>query len=145
MLMGAVALWATAACVTPGTDVVRPSIATPPAAVAASQPPRERTPRPLPEPDMRSRFAPPLDVEISISRNGVLEAITAPGASCSATVAFVPAADVPDGLRPVRIADRSGRVAWTYGAVPGAPSGIQTVNCSRGGQLVTATARLAGQ
>lgn len=142
--MGLVTLAAAVACVQ-GSANGRPSIVTPPATLAASPPPRERMPRPLPEPDLRSRFAPQLDVQITISRNGRLEAVTAPGASCTATLVFsVAPAEVPDGLKAVRIADRGGLVVWTYDAVPSAGGGLQTVTCTRGTQQASATARIAG-
>lgn len=125
-------------------DIPAPSIVTPPPSrteVAAAAG-RDR-PRPLPEPDMRGRFAPQLDVQITVSRNGAVEASTTPGATCMATLGLSsgPVA-APDGLRPERVADGIGRVAWTYEPLAAtAGSGSHTVSCARGGPQVTATAR----
>jgi hypothetical protein len=91
---------------------------------------------------MRSRFAPQLDVQITLSRDGALEASTAPGAICTATLGLWSGrVAAPDGLRAERVADRIGQVAWTYEPLAAsAGSGFHTVSCARGGLQVTATA-----
>jgi len=125
----------------PATDTARPSVVTPQAVAVASPSARERMPRPLPEPDLRSRFAPGLDVEVTVSRIGFVEAHTAPDASCTATLVLASGpSDVPEGLRHVGIADRTGRVAWAYEAPAGAGNGSHSVTCSRAGRQVTAVA-----
>lgn len=123
-------------------DVAPPSVVTPPPTSVAATPARDRVPRPLPEPDMRSRFAPQLDVLITVSRNGVLEALTLPSAICTATLVLSSGrVAVPDGLRPERVADRIGKVAWTYEPLAaGAGTGFHTVSCARGGVELAATA-----
>jgi len=122
---------------TTAPDVARPSIATPPPATSALAPARDRGPRPLPEPDVRGRFAPQLDVEITVSRSGILEARTAVGASCTASVMLAGGSSAI--TMPLRVADQSGRVAWSYDVV-GAGSGVHTVSCARGGQQATSGA-----
>jgi hypothetical protein len=131
-----VATCASCATATP-PDVARPSIATPPPAVSALAPARDRGPRPLPEPDVRGRFAPQLDVEITVSRSGGVEARTAAGASCTASVMLAGGSSVM--TMPLRVADPDGRVAWTY-ETAGAGGGTHTVSCTRGGQQVTSGA-----
>ena len=123
-------------------DITPPSVVTSPTPVAAT-PARDRVPRPLPEPDLRSRFAPQLDVQITVSRNGVLEALTLPSAICTATLVLSSGrVAVPDGLRPERVADHVGRVAWTYEPLAAdAGTGFHTVSCARGGLELAATAR----
>jgi hypothetical protein len=121
-------------------DVARPSIVTPPPTVVASARARDRIPRAVPEPDARNQFAPQLDVEISVSRNGFVEARTAPGASCSASLVRSSAlSGLSEVVMPLRVADQTGTVSWTYDAVGGG-SGLHTVRCNRGGQQIVATA-----
>lgn len=125
-------------------DIPAPSIVTPPPSrtEVAAAPGGDRS-RPLPEPDMRGRFAPQLDVQITVSRNGAVEASTTPGATCIATLGLSSGrVAAPDGLKPERVADRIGQVAWTYEPLAAsAGSGFHTVSCARGGPQVTATAR----
>lgn len=126
---------------TPG--VTPPLIVTPPPTPVAATP--ARVPRPLPEPDMRSRFAPQFEVQITVSRNGALEALTTPGAICTATLLLSSnRVAVPDGLRPERVADRIGLVSWTYEPLTAAAGdGFHTVSCARGGLQLAATARFS--
>jgi len=44
---------------------------------------------------------------------------------------------------PLRVADQSGRVAWSYESVD-TGSGLHTVTCTRGGQQVTSGAGFQG-
>jgi len=83
-----------------------------------------------------------LDVLITVSRNGVLEALTLPSAICTATLVLSSGrVAVPDGLRPARVADRIGKVAWTYEPLAAeAGTAFHTVSCARGGLQLTATA-----
>jgi len=142
VLAGVSALMSCAACSgSPASDLARPSIATPPSTAVASARSRDRIPRPLPEPDARAQFAPQLDVEITVSRNGFVEARTAPGASCSASL--VPpsgASGVSEVVMPLRVSDQTGKVSWTYEAASVGGSGLHTVRCNRGGQQTAATA-----
>ena len=95
----------------------------------------------MPEPDARGRFAPQLDVEITLSRSGIVEARTAAGASCTASVMLSGGSSAI--TMPLRVADQSGRVAWSYESVD-TGSGLHTVTCTRGGQQVTSGAGFQG-
>jgi len=133
------ALMLCAACsAAPAPAVARPSIVTPPPKAVAPSPARERTPRAAPEPDARNRFAPQLDVEITISRIGFVEARTAAGVSCSASVAR--SSGTPEVAMPLRVADQTGTVSWAYEAAAAGGSGLHTVRCNRGGQQIAAAA-----
>ena len=92
----------------------------------------------MPEPDARNRFAPQLDVEITISRIGFVEARTAAGVSCSASVAR--SSGTTEVVMPLRVADQTGTVSWTYDAATVGGGGLHTVRCNRGGQQIAATA-----
>ena len=92
----------------------------------------------MPEPDARNRFAPQLDVEITISRIGFVEARTAAGVNCSASVAR--SSGTTEVVMPLRVADQTGTVSWTYDAATVGGGGLHTVRCNRGGQQIAATA-----
>jgi len=143
---GISALMLCAACSTaPAPEIARASVGTPPPTAFTVAPGRDRVQRPLPEPDARSRFAPPLNVEITVSRDGFVEARTAPGATCTASLAFPSAQSAgPAVVLPLRVANQTGAVAWTYEALPTpGGSGLHTVRCTRGGQEFAATAAVA--
>src|SRR5205814_7420065 len=104
---------------------------------ATLPPARDRAPRAVPEPDARGRFAPQLDVEITVSRSGLVEARTAAGATCTASLMLAGGSSAI--TMPLRVADQDGRAAWSYDVV-GAGSGVHTVSCARGGQQATSGA-----